>query len=123
MRVTERLFASRLPAAVLAGMVTVGSAAHVCAKTPMTAGVVLEKMPANELSAYISGIVEGLAYARFRKDTVAAGVRNEDGMKCIRDWYYATPDRVLDIEAAFRRYEKYPPWVVMAVLIKKECGE
>lgn len=96
---------------------------HPAYATDMTAGVVLREMPSNEFVVYVAGIVEGLAYARFRKDSVAAGRKIEDGMQCIRDWYHNNPESILKVEEAFRQHDKYPPWVVLAAMIKKECGE
>ena len=93
------------------------------AETPLTAGVVLEKMPSNEFVVYVAGIVEGLAYARFRKDTVAAGKKVEKGMSCIRNWYHGNDNAILNIESAFRKYKQYAPWIVIAAMVKKECGE
>lgn len=80
-------------------------------------------MPANELAVYIAGIIEGLAYARFRYDTLKAGRNDETGMTCIRRWYYDDTKSLLTIEDAFRRYKDQLPWVVVALMVKKECGE
>ncbi len=102
----------------------VGAAAPAAADTAMTAGVVLEEMPVRERSSYVMGIVEGLAYSRFRKDTHAAGQNDETGMKCVYDWFYRDSMKSLDlIEAAFRKYSDHYPSVLLAVMIKKECGE
>lgn len=90
----------------------------------MTAGVVLERMPSKELLVYISGIIEGLAYARFRKDTIAAGENDETGMNCIYDWFYGDDMASFGtIEAAFRRYADHYPSVLLGAMIKQECGE
>ena len=122
-----RLVSGRIAAVILvililfSGWTSQTSEAH--AETPLTAQVVLDNMPTNEFVSYVSGIVEGLAYARFRKDTAAAGQNDEDGMKCIRDWYHGNSEIILQIEESFRKYGTYPPWVVLAVMIKRECGE
>lgn len=71
-------------------------------QTPLTAGVILKEMPARELAAYVTGIVEGLAYARFRTDSLKAGQKVQTGMDCIRNWYFSEPNRVLAVENAFR---------------------
>lgn len=90
----------------------------------MTAGMILEKMKADERFAYINGMVEGIAYARFRKDTLATGGKNESGMKCILDWYYAGDGSThARIEAAFRKYVEHMPAVLIGVMVKDECGE
>lgn len=93
------------------------------AENPMTAGVILKQMPSSEFVVYTAGIIEGLAYARFRADTKRAGEKSEKGMQCIREWYHNDKEAITKIEAAFRKYDKYPPWVVLASLVKKKCGE
>ena len=89
----------------------------------VTAGKVLEELPPNEFVWYVGGIVEGLAYARFRKDTVAAGERVVAGSDCIRDWFHGNNDIILTISATFRQYSNHTPWVVIAAMVKQECGE
>lgn len=123
MRVTDRAVTSALGAAAVAGAMAIAGAQHARADTPMTAGVVLEKMPSNELVVFVAGIVEGLAYARFRQDTKVAGKNDERGMNCIRNWYHGSDQIILKIQSTFKKYDKYPPWVVVAAMVKKECGE
>lgn len=90
----------------------------------MTAGLILEKMPAGERAAYILGIIEGLAYARFRKDTTAKGAKDSSGSQCIYEWFYKDSTKAFDrIDAAFRKYPEHYPSTLLAVMIKKECGE
>lgn len=94
------------------------------ADTAMTAGVVMDEMPVRERTSYIMGIVEGMAYARFRHDTLASGSRDETGMNCIYNWFYEDSMGALDaIEAAFRKYEDHFPSVLLAAMIKQECGD
>lgn len=99
------------------------SAVPANANTPLNAATVLKEMPPNELVVYVAGIVEGLAYARFRYDTIAAGQKVETGMNCIRNWYHGNPQVILTIEQAFRKYGEHSPWVVVAAMVKQECGE
>lgn len=80
-------------------------------------------MDSKEFVAFVTGMVEGMAYARFRKDTLAAGRRVEDGMNCVRQWFFGDPKRILTIGNAFERYHQYTAWVVLGVLLKQECGE
>lgn len=90
----------------------------------ITADVILKEMPVRERYAYVAGIVEGLAYARFRKDTIEAGSKVETGLQCIQNWFYADgTNRMLEIESAFADYPTYPPAALVAVMAKKECGE
>jgi hypothetical protein len=90
----------------------------------MTAGVIMEKMEPKERYAYVSGIVRGMAYARFRKDTIAAGSKDERGMICIYEWYEkGDGSTYAALEHTFRNNGHYPPTVIIATLLKKECGE
>lgn len=97
---------------------------HPALAAEMTAGTIMKEMPARERATYIMGIVEGIAYGRFRKDTIASGAKDEAGMKCILAWFYrdmlASYER---IEGAFRQYEQHMPSTVVAAMAKKECGE
>jgi len=111
--------------AVLSGIVVSAVVGvHPSYTQAMTAGVVLDKMNSDELFAYVNGMVEGMAYARFRKDSLAAGSRDEAGMVCILDWYWKgegnTPSR---IEAAFRQHKEHMPSTIIGTMIKNECGE
>lgn len=111
----------------LAGAVLLGSGVAFAEDnrgTPMTAGLIMQKMPVRERFSYIAGIVEGLAYSRFRKDTQAKGGKDTGGMKCIYDWFYADNTKRMDvIEAAFRKYAEHYPATLLAAMVKKECGE
>lgn len=90
----------------------------------MTAGLIMEKMEPKERYAYVSGIVRGMAYARFRKDTIAGGAKDERGMTCIYDWYYRGEGKTYAmLETTFRKNGQYAPTVIIASLLKKECGE
>lgn len=90
----------------------------VFADTPLTAGVVLEKMNSDERFGYIAGIVTGFAYARFQKDG-----KDETGMTCLSDWFYGSGETAFLIEQAFEKYPDYPPAVIVWTLARKECGE
>lgn len=90
----------------------------------MTAGVILDKMSSDERFAYINGMVEGMAYARFRKDSLAAGGRDEKGMACILDWYWKGEGNTpFKIEAAFRQHKEHMPSTIIGTMVKNECGE
>jgi len=110
----------------VAGVVALAATGYALANdnTPMTAGVVMERMEVRERYGYIAGIVEGLAYARFRKDTLAAGSKDERGMQCIYDWFYADKEAMfVRIGQAFTKYPEHFPSTLIAVMVKKECGE
>ena len=74
-------------------------------------------MTPDERHAYVAGIVEGLAYARY-----AADAKQVAGMKCIYGWFYDSPDTTETVYAAFRRYPDYPPGAVVAALVKRKCN-
>lgn len=95
-------------------------AAAPAAATDLTAGVIAERMSTDERVAYISGVVEGLAYARFLRDRP-----DETGMQCIYDWFYVEGNGGSweRIDAWFERHQDQTVGVLLHVLIKKECGE
>jgi len=81
---------------------------------------VLENMSSVQLTAYLSGIVEGLAYARFENE----GRDAQGGMKCIQDWYYNSEgEAAVQILQAFDRFTDYPAVAVVAAMAKQKCGE
>lgn len=84
----------------------------------------MKGMPVRERTSFIIGIVEGLAYARFRKDTLAKGENDGSGFKCIRDWLYLEGTNRIDrIEATFKKYPEHHPSILLNSMIRKECGE
>jgi len=88
-----------------------------------TAGGLMEK-PIAERTMYIMGVVDGLAYARFRKDTLAKGARDEAGMNCILGWFSDDSlSRLLEIERTLAAYADEYPITVLASMVKRECGE
>ena len=91
-------------------------ASAVKADTPMTAGVVLDRMGAEEFAAYTAGIAEGLAYERYRRGGVEA-------MQCVYDWFYSGGPAARQIDQAFQRFPDHFPGPVMAALVNRQCGE
>ncbi|CUH99080.1 hypothetical protein PHA8399_01196 [Leisingera aquaemixtae] len=80
----------------------------------------MENMSAEEQNAYISGVVEGLAFARWLADE-----RDETGMQCIWNWYLHSDQRAR-FNAQMDWFEKHPEQQVstlMYALIREECGE
>ncbi|MCP8896358.1 hypothetical protein KYK29_15630 [Shinella daejeonensis] len=111
-------------AASAAFLLALGIAAPANADTAMTAGTLMEKLPTRERSTYIMGLVEGLAYARFQKDSAKLGSKDSEGMNCIYGFFYGDSMKALDrIEAAFKKYSDHFPAVVLTAIVKKECGE
>lgn len=86
--------------------------------TDLTAGAVVKNFSNVELGAFIGGMVEGFAYARY----VADG-ESTTAMRCIYDWYYEGGDATLiEIMAKFTEYGDYTPGAVLSGLIERECG-
>lgn len=102
-----------VPAGVLAGAMLAGQAVRA---QDMTAKVVLDRMSSDQLSGYLAGIVEGLAYARYVKDGNTTA-----GMGCVYRWYYDTPDTLRNIYSTFDRFPDHLPGAVMAAMIAKAC--
>lgn len=88
------------------------------AANDFTADKVLNEMTVEERSAYIAGVIEGLAIARYMKDG-----KKPDGMTCIYDWYYEDKANIRTIYTAFEKYSSYPPGTIIDVLVKQKCGE
>ncbi|GAB5470459.1 MAG: hypothetical protein Kilf2KO_34890 [Rhodospirillales bacterium] len=90
----------------------------------ITAGSVLERMNADERFFFMAGIVEGLAYARYKADG-----NQTEGMGCIYDWFYRqgtfkdAPMARLQIEEAFARYPNHTPGAVVGALTILRCGQ
>ncbi len=85
----------------------------------LTADDVLNRMNENERFAYISGVVDGLAFARWNADKP-----DSIGTQCIYDWYYGARTEVREIILTWlERHKDKPVDALMYVLIKQECGE
>ena len=84
----------------------------------------MEKMDANDRVSFISGIIEGLAYARFARDNehIEGDKKTTAGMKCIYDWFYDEPHALDLIYLAFGKYPNYLPGAIISNLIKQDCG-
>lgn len=87
--------------------------------TEINADVVMNKMNSDQRVSYVSGVIEGLAYARFVRDKP-----DETGMKCIYDWYYADNEKrwKKTLFPMFDRHIDKPIGVILHVLTKKACG-
>jgi len=85
----------------------------------ITADDVLNKMNADQRFGYISGVIEGLAFARWAKDQP-----DSTGMNCIYDWYYqGGEERSNQVDTWLRKNLDKPVGALLYVLIKKNCGE
>lgn len=79
-----------------------------------------ENLSSEGRAAYVDGVVEGLAFARW----IADG-RDQTGMNCILNWYYGGEpseayEGVLDF---FDRHPDQHVGTLMYALIREECGE
>lgn len=107
---------SQLSAILLAGGMFASSGG---AAQALTADDVLNNMSAEEQTAYIAGVVGGMAYSRFLRDRP-----DESGMSCIYDWFYTGQEaRHRQINQWFERHLDRPAEPLLYVLIRQECGE
>lgn len=83
-----------------------------------TAEKVMKEMKPDEQYAYLAGVVEGLAVARYHKDA-----KSRDGMGCIYGWFYKDTQTKQAIMEAFARFPTYPPGAIIDVMVKRKCGE
>ena len=85
----------------------------------LTADEVMNKMSDEQRHGYVSGIVDGFAFARWQADKP-----EKTGMQCIYDWYYSGEiETKRNIYAWFERHLDKNADALMYVLVKKECGE
>lgn len=106
--------------ALLAGKLLLASslAPNIARAEAFDAGKVMKEMSNQEQVAYMAGIIEGLAIARYHKD----GKRKE-AMGCIYDFFYKDRGNMRVILDAFEKYPAYPPGSLVDVLTKRKCGE
>nr|WP_319390397.1 hypothetical protein [uncultured Cohaesibacter sp.] len=104
-------------AAILAALAMVS--ANAANATDFNAGVVMKKMNAEQRKWYVSGVVDGLAYARFLQDKPS-----EVGMQCIYDWYFNDNEKLWNntLIPTFERYSDKPVTAIIHVLSQKKCG-
>ena len=84
-----------------------------------TAGSVLKNMETIELNAYVTGIIDGLAFSRYTKE----GKKTDGGMKCIYDWFYNGGQTTRQIIQAFDKFKKHTPNAIVSAMINQKCGE
>lgn len=83
--------------------------------TPLTAGVVMEKMSTDMRYGYITGIIEGLAFARHLDG-------DSDGMVCLYGWLYESDTSWRHIIQTFHRFSDRLPANIISALARRECG-
>lgn len=79
-------------------------------KTPLTAGVALDRMKSKELNAYFAGLIEGFGYARYNTG-------DKTGHQCIHDWYYGSNKATDTVFWTFHKFPTHSPGAVMAAII------
>ena len=83
-----------------------------------TADEVLNQMDEDQRRTYLSGLVDGLAQARWAADN-----SDQTGWACITDWYYNDLQTAWDsIDQWFERHLDKPAASLLYVLIDRECG-
>lgn len=104
-----------------AALMVAGLAAGGQQASALTAREVMDNMSAQQRFAYISGVVEGLGFARWLADD-----RDDTGMRCIYDWYYDEEKESAVFNEQMDWLEKHPDQqvnVLMYALIREYCGE
>ena len=85
----------------------------------LTADYVLNEMTPEQQHGYISGVVDGIAYARWLSDRP-----DETGMQCIYRWFYESGAEKWElVDSWFERHPEQPVDALLYVLIERECGE
>ncbi|MEP2987309.1 MAG: hypothetical protein ABJP08_29075 [Roseibium sp.] len=83
----------------------------------LKASEVLEMMDTKELGAYTAGLVEGLAYARYVQD----GKVEDQGMKCILDWYYDGGKTAQKVTLAYHKFSDHTANAIVGALVERAC--
>lgn len=108
-----------LSKASIIAVVTIGTAlgcAPAIADTVMTAGVIAERMPAEDRYPYVAGLLEGIAFGRYQ-----TGGQDVAAMDCIYGWFYSGEQRTDLIFDAFERFPDYTAGAVVAALTNRAC--
>jgi hypothetical protein len=90
----------------------------------LTAGLVVNKMSDIERHAYMAGVIEGLAYSRYRHDNKNPGAEKDTrGMGCIYRWWHQVEGTKTKVYKAFVSFPNSLPGPIVASLARKECGD
>ncbi len=83
----------------------------------------MKKMDPHERTSYIQGVVEGLAYSRYKRDNqqIEGDAKTVNGMKCVYDWFYEKPNSMDMIYAAFGKFPTYTPAAIINALVEQSC--
>ena len=83
----------------------------------LNAGFVALDMDADDRFSFVSGMVQGLAFAKLRSDQ-----GDTRGADCIYGWFYDEDGTMDTILAAFAKFQDRDPAVVLSALIQRRCG-
>ena len=113
------------PAAFVSATLSLFGMQSTASATDFTAGVVMQKMPAEQRIVYIQGVIEGLAYARYDRDNkhLQGNAKTVTGMKCVYDWFYGKEKPMDMIYAAFGKFPSYTPATIISAMIEESCPE
>ena len=87
----------------------------------LTVAETRNNMSSDERFAYVGGVVEGLAFARWIADN-----RNTEGRDCILNWYFANDNETARFNRQMDLFDEHPDQhlsTLMYALIREECGE
>lgn len=101
-------------ALVLAGVMTMSNPASA---ERLDAGFVALEMEASDRFSFVSGIIEGLAFAATIKDQNEFVQAN-----CIYGWFYEEDGTFDTIMAAFAKFQDRQPAMILNALIQRRCG-
>ena len=85
----------------------------------LTSSDVLSKLSKDERYSYISGVVEGLGYARFVTEKPST-----KGSNCIHDWFFdGGVSRWKEIKTWLEHHSEKTAATVIYAMVSKECGK
>lgn len=113
-----------LKARLTAALIAVAAGAWSVQAEEFNADAVINKMTDVERHAYMAGVVEGLAYSRYRHDNKnTPGGKDATGMNCIYRWWYKVDGTRMKVLKAFVAFRDQYPGAIVASLARKECGD
>jgi hypothetical protein len=79
---------------------------------------ILGKMDIDDHYPFIAGMIEGIAYYRYK-----AGGKDSKAMNCVYDWFYEDKTALDQIYYSFGQFPDYPPASVIDALVSRKCGK
>lgn len=85
----------------------------------LTGEEILTKLDTDGQYHYISGVLQGLSYARFLKDRP-----DQTGTKCIATWLISGGVKKWELAKKWLKHHKdKPAGVIIYTMVSKECGK